>query len=314
MREFLLLKKENLWYALWYTTGFILLRKVLYNMIVDVHTHTFPANIAASTLLKLQNMSHTRPFTDGTEDGLAASMARAGIDYSLVLPVATAPRQVCHINDASARLNEEGRARGILSLGCMHPDFDGWKEELSRIASLGLRGIKLHPVYQNVDFDDLRYLRILDRCGELGLMVLTHAGLDVGFPGKVNCSPKMVLRAVEQVGPVTLVLAHMGGWRNWDEVERLLPQTSVLLDTSFSLGAMTPLGDGYYRPAELHLLDETAFLRMVRTFGAHRVLFGTDSPWSGQQESLARLRALPLTSEEQAAILGGNACRLLGLN
>lgn len=289
------------------------MRKVLYDMIVDFHTHTFPEKIAASTLLKLQNMSHTRPFTDGTEAGLAASMAQAGIDYSLVLPVATAPRQVCHINDASARLNEEGRARGILSLGCMHPDFDGWKEELSRVASLGLRGIKLHPVYQDVDFDDIRYLRILDRCGELGLMVLTHAGLDVGFPGKVNCSPEMVLRAVEQVGPVTLVLAHMGGWRNWDEVERLLPQTSVMLDTSFSLGSMTPLGDGYYGPADLRLLDSDTFLRMVRTFGAQRILFGTDSPWGGQRESLEQLRALPLTPQEQEAILGGNARRLLGL-
>ena len=282
-------------------------------MIVDIHTHTFPDKIAASTLLKLQSMSHTRPFTDGTEAGLSASMARAGIDCSLVLPVATAARQVCHINDASARLNEEGQARGILSLGCMHPDFDGWKEELSRIASLGLRGIKLHPVYQDVDFDDIRYLRILDRCGELGLIVLTHAGLDVGFPGKVNCSPDMVLRAVEQVGPVTLVLAHMGGWRNWDEVEQLLPQTSVMLDTSFSLGSMAPLGDGYYGPGDLHLLDDGAFLRMVRTFGAHRILFGTDSPWDGQSESLARLRALSLTPQEQADILGGNAQRLLKL-
>lgn len=282
-------------------------------MIVDIHTHTFPDKIAASTLLKLQSMSHTRPFTDGTEAGLSASMARAGIDCSLVLPVATAARQVCHINDASSRLNEEGQVRGILSLGCMHPDFDGWKEELSRIASLGLRGIKLHPVYQDVDFDDIRYLRILDRCGELGLIVLTHAGLDVGFPGKVNCSPDMVLRAVEQVGPVTLVLAHMGGWRNWDEVEQLLPQTSVMLDTSFSLGSMTPLGDGYYGPGDLHLLDDGAFLRMVRTFGAHRILFGTDSPWDGQSESLARLRALSLTPQEQADILGGNAQRLLKL-
>ena len=282
-------------------------------MVVDIHTHTFPEKIAASTLLKLQNMSHTRPFTDGTEAGLTASMARAGVDYSLVLPVATAPRQVCHINDASARLNQEGRARGLLSFGCMHPDFDGWKEELSRVASLGLRGIKLHPVYQDVDFDDIRYLRILDRCGELGLIVLTHAGLDVGFPGKVNCSPDMVLRAVEQVGPVTLILAHMGGWRNWDEVEQLLPETSVCLDTAFCLGQITPNGDGYYGPRDLDLMTGKQFVSLVERFGAGRILFGTDSPWGGQAESLAQIRALPLSPADQAAILGGNAQKLLGL-
>ena len=280
-------------------------------MVFDIHTHTFPDSIARSTIEKLQSLSHTRPFSDGTQAGLAASMAAAGVDGSLVLPVATNTRQVVHVNDSSARLNDLGPETGIWSFGCMHPDFDGWREELARIAGLGLRGIKLHPVYQGVDFDDPRYLRILDRCGELGLIVLTHAGADVGFPGLVHCSPEMILRAVRQVGPVHLILAHMGGWRNWDQVEALLPETNVYLDTAFSLGDITPLGDGYYGPSDLPLLREAQFIRMVRAFGARRVLFGTDSPWTGQREELARLRALPLTREELDDILGGNAQRLL---
>ena len=52
---------------------------------------------------------------------------------------------------------------------------------------------------------------------------------------------------------------------------------------------------------------------MVRLFGPERVLFGTDSPWSGQRESLEWLRALPLTEGERDAVLGGSARRLLGL-
>lgn len=282
-------------------------------MIIDIHTHTFPDKIAAATLDKLKHLSHTIPFTDGTAAGLAASMARAGVDRSVVMPVATSPRQVPHVNDASARMNELGAQTGVLSFGCMHPDFDGWKEELARVRDLGLKGIKLHPQYQDTDFDDPRYLRILDRCGELGLVVLTHAGLDIGMPGKDNCAPEMVARVLEQVGPVKLVLAHMGGWRQWDRVEALLPGTGVYLDTSFSLGEITPLDDGHYRPGDLPLLDEAAFLRMVRRFGPDRILFGTDSPWDDQETALARLRALPLEPAELEAILGGNAKRLLGI-
>ena len=282
-------------------------------MIIDIHTHTFPDKIAAATLDKLKHLSHTIPFTDGTAVGLAASMARAGVDRSVVMPVATSPRQVPHVNDASARMNELGAQTGVLSFGCMHPDFDGWKEELARVRDLGLKGIKLHPQYQDTDFDDPRYLRILDRCGELGLVVLTHAGLDIGMPGKDNCAPEMVARALEQVGPVKLVLAHMGGWRQWDRVEALLPGTGVYLDTSFSLGEITPLDDGHYRPGDLPLLDEAAFLRMVRRFGPDRILFGTDSPWDDQGAALARLRALPLEKSELDAILGGNARKLLEL-
>lgn len=282
-------------------------------MIIDIHTHTFPDKIAAATLDKLKHLSHTIPFTDGTAAGLAASMARAGVDRSVVMPVATSPRQVPHVNDASARMNELGAQTGVLSFGCMHPDFDGWKEELARVRDLGLKGIKLHPQYQDTDFDDPRYLRILDRCGELGLVVLTHAGLDIGMPGKDNCAPEMVARVLEQVGPVKLVLAHMGGWRQWDRVEALLPGTGVYLDTSFSLGEITPLDDGHYRPGDLPLLDEAAFLRMVRRFGPDRILFGTDSPWDDQGAALVRLRALPLEKSELDAILGGNARKLLEL-
>ena len=258
------------------------------SMVIDVHTHTFPDAIAGRTLEKLRLAAHTCTFSDGTVGGLAASMKAAGVNCSVILPVATNTRQVPHVNDASARINDQAGETGIYSFGCMHPDFDDWRGELGRIAALGMKGVKLHPVYQEVDLDDIRYLRILDRCGELGLTVLVHAGLDVGFPGRVNCSPQMVLRAVE-----------------------LLPQTSVYLDTSFSLGRMTPLNDGYYAPADLDLMGPEQFMGLVRAFGPQRILFGTDSPWDGQAEALAHIRALPLTDEELSAILGGNAQRLL---
>lgn len=280
-------------------------------MIIDMHTHTFPPKIAASTLEKLSAASHTQPFTDGTQSGLEASMAEAGVDLSVVLPVATAPRQVEHINDSAAKINQASGP--ILSFGCMHPDYENWHGELARMKELGLKGVKLHPVYQGVDFDDPRFLRILHRAGELGLIVVTHAGDDIGFPGEVRCSPEMAVRAVKQAGPVKLVLAHMGGWHNWDRVLELLPELPVYIDTSFSTGRMLPLDDGYYTPIQLELLNPESFLELVRAFGPGRVLFGSDSPWSSQKESLAWLRELPLAAEELSAILGGNAQKLLGV-
>ena len=56
-------------------------------MIVDFHTHVFPDRIAAAAVHKLKDASHTQSFTDGTLSGLRASMAQAGIDYSVVLPL-----------------------------------------------------------------------------------------------------------------------------------------------------------------------------------------------------------------------------------
>lgn len=277
-------------------------------MTIDFHTHTFPDRIAPAAVAKLQAASRTRAFTDATVAGLKESTVRAGIDYSVVLPVATNPLKVAAMNDLSMQLNGQD---GLIYFGCVHPDASDGCEELSRIARAGIRGVKIHPVYQGVDIDDVRFLRLLARAGELGLIVVTHAGDDIGFPGAAHCRPEKLRRALKQVGPVRLVAAHMGGWCRWEEAMDALSDTQTYLDTAFSLGRLVPLSEGDYSPEEQLLLSGEAFCRMVRQFGCRRILFGTDSPWADQRTAVEQIRALPLTPEEKQAILGGNAKRLL---
>lgn len=281
-------------------------------MIVDFHVHTFPDVFAAKTVAALSRVSRTKPFTDGTAAALLTSMKRSGVDCSVLLPVATKPAQVPGINDAAAQIN--GRGEGLLSFGGIHPDFEDWREELNRIAALGIPGIKIHPVYQKTDQDDIRYLRILERAGELGLIVVTHGGIDIGYPSETQCSPAKIRSTIRQVGPVKLVAAHMGGWKQWDEALDCLADTAVYVDTSFTTGSMAPIPDSGYSEEELQLLSGERFAELARAYGVHRVLFGTDSPWSGQSESLDWLRAAPLTEAERAAILGGNSCKLLQIS
>lgn len=278
-------------------------------MIIDFHTHTFPDKVAAAAIPKMEQAGHCKAFLPGTVDALKYSMAKAGIDRSVLLPVATNPLKVSSINDLSMEKNGK---EGLIWFGCIHPDQPDWSEELARIAAGGLQGIKIHPQYQGVDFDDDRYLRILARAAELGLWTVTHAGDDIGFPGVVRVSPEMVLNAIKQVGNVPLILAHMGGWKNWERVE-MLAETGVYLDTAFSLGSITS-PDDYYTEEQARMLDGERFCQIVRAFGSKRVLFGTDSPWADQQQSLADLRALPLTAQEKENILGKNAVRILGGN
>ncbi len=279
-------------------------------MIIDFHAHTFPDKIAATAIQKMQGDCHSKAFASGTADGLKASMQQADIDLSVVLPVATNPLKVSSINDLSIRSTEQD---GLIYFGCIHPDAENWNEELERIANAGLRGIKIHPVYQNANIDDLRFLRILNKAGELNLIVVTHAGDDIGFPGVVRCSPTMIANALNQVGDVTLVAAHMGGWKNWEDVPLLAEFPSLYIDTAFSLGQITPLEKDYYSPSELQMLTIERFCKLTQVFGANRVLFGTDSPWSDQKQSKEDILDLPLTKQEKSQILCDNARRLLGL-
>ena len=277
-------------------------------MIIDFHTHTFPDKIAAAAIDKLQHASHSKAFTNGSVSGLQASMQSAGIDHSVVLPVATNPLKVSAMNDISCQLTGQN---GLIYFGCIHPNMEGAEAELTRIAGKGLKGIKIHPVYQDVDIEDPRFLRILDKAGQLGLAVVMHAGDDIGFPGVVRCSPEMTASALRQVGPVKLICAHMGGWRNWERVIDCLAGTPVMIDTAFSLGTITPLEEEHYKEEELQLLKAEEFCQLVRAFGADRVVFGTDSPWDDQGAALEAIGALTLTEEEKEKILGGNAQRIL---
>ena len=306
-------------------------------MIIDFHTHTFPDTIAERAVAGLRAKSHTRSFSDGTAEGLLRRNEAAGIDLAVILPVATSPQQVRHVNDAAAGLNEYYAAAGeraredhrsdensvcsLLSFGCMHPALEEPGRELALLKSHGFKGIKIHPAYQGENIDSLPFLRIMDLCAEQELTVVTHAGWDIGFPGAEYCMPKRIRRAVRTVDPegrtLKLVAAHMGGWRCWESVPDLLADTPVYLDTSFSTGQFYPLTgaeyDGYYEGKSTAMLGPEGFMALVRAFGAKRILFGTDNPWSDATESLDFLRRLPLNETELHAILGGNAAELLGL-
>ncbi len=76
-------------------------------MIVDFHTHIFPDKIAARTIEKLENIANIKAFTDGREHSLSASMQKAGVDLSVVLPVVTKPEQFDTVNEFAMQLNEK---------------------------------------------------------------------------------------------------------------------------------------------------------------------------------------------------------------
>lgn len=278
-------------------------------VITDFHTHTFPDAIAQRAIAGMQANSHAAAFNSGTQEGLLASMDAAGIGRSVVLPVATNPLKISSMND---KLLSQEKSQRVVNFGAMHPQAENWKQELNRLAAAGVPGIKLHPQYQDTDITDIRYLRILDHAAGLGLLTVTHAGDEIAYPGMVRCSPEMVRTVYDQLGNIPLVLAHMGGWKNWQRVAENLAHTGCYLDTAISLGSIVPIDD-HYAPADLPLLSEEDFVSLVRAFGSHRILFGTDSPWADQAEEIRKLTSLPLTQAELENILSRNAARLLNL-
>ena len=282
-------------------------------MIIDFHTHTFPEQIVKRAIAKLSKSAHIKNYLDGTLHDLKSSMHRAGIDYAVLLPVVTKPSQQETINRTAIQTNDLWQETGILSFGGIHPENDNYREILRNLAKHGIRGIKLHPVFQQTYFDDIRYLRIMECACENNLIILTHAGFDVSFPNQDFVTPKRISAVLEQIHPDKLILAHMGGWGCWDEVEKMLTKYDIWLDTAFTLSPVRS-NDGKISEWAEQSLKQEQFLRIVRAFDAKRILFGTDSPWADLSESLTLIRKSGLTPSEIQDILGANAANLIGIS
>ncbi len=265
-------------------------------MIIDFHTHIFPDKIAEKTIAALSEVAGVTAATDGTLKGLLTSMDKSGVDLSVIMPVVTKPSQFESVNTFAAKVNEQYAGK-LISFGGIHPDSEDYKAELDRIKELGLPGIKLHPDYQGVMIDDPRYMRIIQYADALGLVILVHAGIDIGLPETVHCPPDRARRVLDTLKPKKLVLAHMGGWKQWDEVYEYLAGEQVYLDTAFCFDYMS----------------REMFLKLCEKHGTNKILFATDSPWSDARRDIEVINSLPLADAGKEAIFAGNARKLLNM-
>ena len=199
-------------------------------MIIDFHTHSFPDDIADRAVGRLAQSGGIPNYLDGRVDSIKASMKKAGIDYSVLLPIATKPSQHTTINKIAIETNKSFKSTGIISFGTIHPDNDDYKTIISDLAKAGVPGIKLHPVFQRTNIDDPRCLRIIECANDNDLIVSIHCGMDISFPNCDEASVERLANMIKEVPPHKLVLAHMGGWSMYDEVcDQLIGTPNVCL-------------------------------------------------------------------------------------
>jgi len=230
---------------------------------IDFHTHCFPDDLAGRAVKKILSTSPgTKCWTDGTLAGLRRSMGAAGIMRAVLLPVATKPSQVTTINRSAPLL----AAPDIVPFGSLHPRTANIGEEVAFLKKNGIRGIKLHPEFQNFYADDPAVFPLYEAVSAAGLMVVFHAGLDPGPFSNDHSLPHRLLAVHKRFPGLAMVASHMGGYRVWDQVEELLAGLPIYFETSTA-------------PQNL---PRERFVRMCRNHGTGRILFGTDSPWFDQ--------------------------------
>lgn len=260
-------------------------------LVIDFHTHIFPDSVAEKTVNFLGNECGLKPSFNGTLVGLKQSMAEAGIDKSVIHIVITKPEQTKRVNEWAASVQDDN----IISFGGLHPLNEDYKEHVNAAVSLGLKGIKFHPDYHNCFVDEPFMLPVYDYILSKGLIVLFHAGVDIGLPPPVHCPPDRLRKVIDAMKGGVIVAAHLGGFRMWDKVETYLVGQNLYFDTS--------MGFEHY--------SKEQFLRIVKNHGCERIVFGTDAPWSNQKEELIRIKSSGFNENVLENILYNNAKNIL---
>ncbi len=242
-------------------------------MIIDMHMH-------------IEDVA-SLGWTMSAADCLSA-MDAAGVDLAVVMTLTDLPglnpRGLELVADACAE--HPGRFLGFVRL---NPGELGRSRDLliRAVTELGFKGLKLHPVTTLQHPGGQATIELVRQAGDLGVPVLFHCG------DEPLSTPLSVAQAAAACPEAVIILGHMGGYFHVDEALDAAEQhPNVVLETS----AM-PYPD--------------KIRAAVDRVGPERVVFGSDGPVSSPALERQKVAIADLGASEAAAVMGGNAARLL---
>jgi len=272
-------------------------------------------------------------------DLMAAQAAAQGIEHLLLSPWVRllpfdypldAARAICDVqNDALAALvaASPGRFSAVGAVALQDPPSAA--RDLLRARASGLAGVELAASVAGRYLGDDTFEPFWAAAEETGSLLFVHPttrGLDLPVYGEyylwnsvanpvetATTAAHLVLSGVLERHPgLKILLAHGGGalWalrgrlrRSYDQVAAARSRLREPPDVSFGK---------FFHDTITH--DPLQLRRLIQDAGADHVLMGSDRPFDmGSDDPVGEVRSLGLPAAAQAAVLGGNAARLLGL-
>ena len=200
------------------------------------------------------------------------------------------------------------RLIGFLSVD---PTQDGWQEEMRYgHRELGLKGIKLLSMYAGFYPQDPRLDLLWQYASDNQLPVLLHTGTTFVAQAPIDCTlPRHLDPVATKYPDVKIVMAHLSHPYEGECVAVIRKHPNVYTDVSAL----------HYRPFQFY-----NSLMLVQEYGVwHKLLFGSDYPFTTIDASIAGIRslnemlegtALPrLDGDEVEALIHRDSLKLLGL-
>jgi hypothetical protein len=261
-------------------------------MLTDIHTHAFRPDIARKAVQFLRVHYGITPQGTGLIEDLLARQKNAGIQRCVVHTAAMTPFQVRPANQWALELQQTYPE--VVAFGSVHPDYMEWEAELDQLEQNGIKGLKLHPDFQNVRLDAPAMMEIFE-AAEGRFAVMVHVGDRLPPRDNPSC-PRKIMHVKKNFPKLDLIAAHMGGYLHWQLARECLVGEDIYIDTSSSLAFMD---------------DETLF-DIFNRHPRERILFGSDYPVFDPVTEAERLKTrLKLKSSELERLMH-NSDALLG--
>jgi len=268
-----------------------------------------------------------------------ADMATEGVDLQALscVPFVMYPEVTPTLGLAIAQVNNDA----LVAIGRRYPqhfaplasvplqDPPAAVKELERAHKLGLRGVEIPPNIRGHGLDEAQFAIFWEAAAALQMVVCMHPfeavpqgalaryalGNLVGNLYDTGLAAALLIYGgiLERHPSLRVLLYHAGG---------ALPSILGRLDMGYE--KLTECRAAIPRPPSSYIeqfaFDTIAFNphmlhHLITAYGHQRLVIGTDYPLpAGIAHPVAEVKALQLEAEAEAAILGGNASRLLRLN
>jgi predicted TIM-barrel fold metal-dependent hydrolase len=278
-------------------------------VIVDCHTHLWKAQHWGEEITREANLARGKPAQVHIDEH-DHWQAMGPVDKAVVFGLRAAHVGLVVPNDLVARYvaAHPDKLIGFASIDPHEPDY---LDEMRRcFETMNFRGLKLGPTYQNYPPMDERMQPVYAYCEAHGIPVLFHQGTTFPRRAPLKYAHPVLLEDVAIRYPeLRMVVAHMGHPWMEDTIVLIRKQPHVYADVSAL----------YYRPWQFY----NALVAAVEYGAAHKLLFGTDYPFTTAADSIAALRnvnhvagaRMPRISEDVIeGILHRDTLALLGLN
>jgi predicted TIM-barrel fold metal-dependent hydrolase len=230
-----------------------------------------------------------------TLENFARSLDQSGVSHAVALPI---PPHVRFAELATAAAKEP---RVVPFTGVDYTRDEAPGPGLDADVAAGARGLKLHPIIQNVRLTSPRTRTAVDAFSRHRLPVLFHCGISTYYLGSDRAREQPRYGAIRDAAAlardfphVRFIAGHAGLFEVRDTLEQLGGLPNVSVDTSF---------------------QSVATVReLIATFGPERVLFASDWPFGNRRPAVAIAKAACGGDRGlERRIFFENAAELLGL-